>query len=427
MKKNNIESTLYVDWVFILFIFFIMFDPPINKYVNFEMLFLFMSVVFLITRYKKYLFDIIMRCNLINVFIFYLFIVVYSIVVIIINKIISNELLLISYIPNFIQIVIGFFTTTVFSVFIIAKCKMNNYSIEKLISIYVYAGLIQTIIVILTFVFPSFKEFTVNIMNENSSLEMSSLIDTLSSFRMFGFSSNLFDMFGYATGLLVVLSILMGFYNNKIYLFYVPFMFIMPLLNARTGLIIISLGIFISIVFSIKTKFNYLKMLIFFVYAILFYYICIYLINFVNIYSPQTFEWISWGYSDVKNLLINREKTGIFTLLLTNKFWNFPEGIRIIFGTGHIAPLSDVGYVDIVWMLGLLGAFLLFMLYIYIFILAFISAKNKFERIVVFLLIVSFWLYMFKLNSLGFNPASIITFPICYMIIYNRNCNYKIN
>lgn len=408
-------------FLFILFIFLIVFDPPLNKYLKFESILLLLSILLLFTKYKNHVNGILIKCNISNITIAYLLLLFYAITCTVYDIIIYSELALTVYASSFIQIVVSFMFIVLFSVFVVAVCVEYKLELESLIYIYIIAGLMQCFFTISTFLIPSFKEIIINIIIKNANEHISSISNSLSLFRMFGFSSNLFDMFGYATAILTLLAILMGFYIKPKFLLYAPLLFIMPFLNARTGVLIVMFGLFIIFVSLINFNFNLLKVCLYLPCFLLFCIFLIFLMNITQDYSPDTFQWINLGFNEIKNLLFYAEKTGTFSTLLSSNFWKLPEGIRVVFGTGHIAPRSDVGYVNIVWLLGLLGAFWLFMLYLYIFLLAYLSAKNKFERSVVMVLVLSFWLYMFKLNPIGFNSASVITFPICFMIIYNRN------
>jgi hypothetical protein len=54
-----------------------------------------------------------------------------------------------------------------------------------------------------------------------------------------------------------------------------------------------------------------------------------------------------------------------------SKMWTLPDTtVEVIFGTGMVIQSSDVGYIELIYMIGLLGLFLVLSLYGYMFVVA---------------------------------------------------------
>ncbi|MEN6471869.1 MAG: hypothetical protein ABFC62_10430 [Clostridiaceae bacterium] len=314
------------------------------------------------------------------------------------------------------------------TLFIVAFCRKMQYNTSDLLNIYIIVGLIQASIVLLTAAFPQVRELTLQILRSNTRSELVfRAIEDMSGVRGFGFSSNLFDLFGYATSILITIAVACGVFGKRILVLAAIFMIPMPLLNARTGLVIAVLGVIIVFVQYFRSSDMLLRKIGTGIVIGISGVALIFVATFIMSQYPSTSEWVMDGIEETKRLVFNQEKTGIYSYLLSSSFWFFPDNLlELIFGAGSI-PLylinrnTDVGYVISVWQYGLIGTIILYVSYFWLFYRANKSSKSELESSLVFFFFVAFAAFSLKMDALGINQASLIYFPLCFKMIYDAN------
>ena len=223
--------------------------------------------------------------------------------------------------------------------------------------IFIFAGCFQFVCVTLAFVLPDVKNYFNGLTVANSESAYIAFSTQYNPYRSFGLGENLFDSFGYVIALVILLTFIEGLFrtNTKIVILS-GLMMIMPLLNARTGMVLAFIGLLIS--FVMYTRRSFLQLLKIVLLIVLF--LVAGSFFFRNI-PEETREWILEGGSSIIDLFFEHNSSGVFSVLSNHII--FPSnfvfgefGAPEMFGLGH----SDVGYIQCIWRYGALGSLLLF-------------------------------------------------------------------
>ena len=411
----------------IIFIFCFLFAPPFIKSFNFIFIVFGYSIIMIILKYRTRMKKTLNTKYFKNIFtILFLYFFVY-ILSVLINCLIDGEQYLDNYIINFYTLMLTFPITITCSLYLIFRCDELNISFDDVIRLFIMAGLIQTIIAILTLLFPALKKITITIMYTATG---DKLLNTpwITERRFFGFANSMLDSFGFGTGILATLPI---FYaaktGKKIYYLFSPILLIVPMLNSRSGLVmfIIGLGVYFIYLGAKKTiKFGaYCK---YFIIILLLLSLGIYI---VNVYSPNTITWI---IQDIKSFILSDNTTGTATQLFSNEFWQLPSTRGLLIGTGHNISgysdysvqgieHSDVGYVNELWKAGIIGSILLYYSIYYIIKIALINTKNNYYKAMFITFAIASFTFLIKATIFSYNPGIVIIYTLSLMTIYIDN------
>ena len=415
-KKNILVQKEHIFLIFYLFIF--LYAPPVLVDFNIVFILFLFSIVQIIRRYKN---ELKLILSDVTVKKFFLGILVYSLyffVILLVNFLFFQKVNLMSYFTVIYSYFLFFPITLVCCLYVICYCIEKNFDVEILIQDFIIACLFQAIICILSLISRDFKETLLEIMYIHTKNDLLTR-PWLNHRRFFGLSRNLLDLFGLGTGIIGGITILQIRKHNK-YIFFIPFIFILTFLNAKTGIIIILISLMIFVMnennrqLIVKFIKKYLFILLFLIFG---------LIMFLYILSPETFSWI---INDFLSFLPNSNNEGIGSLLFSQSFWTFPSNIfEIILGTGHNIfavegfPHSDVGYVNEIWKTGILGFVVLYGNIVYLFIKLIKSKVYIYKYLGLFFLF-SFFLFMIKGQVIGYNPATPVIFTIALYICYEK-------
>lgn len=403
----------------VIYIFLLLFAPPFFKDVNFLLILAVFSIIMLIFKYSdkirlitknKYL-----KKAIFLIGIYYL----WQIVSIIINAL-SGEIHLYNYAINFYSMLLVFPVAFICCLHVIFYCQDKKINFDGLIKIIIYAGLIQSVIAILAFLFPSVKEFLLNVMYENTGEKL--YLNTYhTTRRFFGFANNLLDSFGFGTGILAVLSLFYSVKNGKKWLLSVPFLLLVPLLNSRTGLLLFGIGFIVWIIYLLKNKlFNkYLKIFFCLIVAVLV------IISLTYVFYPDTINWI---IDDFLSFFGN--KHGTADVLFSARFWTLPNLFNIFFGSGimvaafgglgdYLGFTSDVGYIVEIWKTGIVGLVLMLALLFYV-VKVMLKNINKDYKYLVIFLCISVLVTNIKFYVYGYNPGIIVIMLFFLFLILEK-------
>lgn len=422
--KQKLNSLFNKDNLFVLYLFLVIFAPPLVPKINSMIVVAFLSFLYMII-YLKHDFLEILKLKFIKTFILlYGLFVFYLLFIIIINFYSLEEVILVSY--RFLLICPIFLTCIIF---IILYIKKNDYSLEFVISAICKAGLIQLIITLLCLFFPSFKTLLIEFqyfITGNELLIREGVVQN----RFNGFSESLLDSFGFGTGIIAILPIYLSYKlkNPKYYI--VSFILVLvPFFNARSGLVIYFILFLFSILTLLNTRDLELKKKFLKVYIIIsiFFVISLILLYFL---FPNYVNSMTKDFASIINFFIDGtlNAPGLDTAsnLFSNRFWTFSNSlVEIIFGTGHtvfgngFVIQSDVGYVNDVWLFGIVGSILLYISFIYLGSYVLKNSQESLYKILTIGLIVSLFVFQIKgrafMYSVGTSTILIILFCISYI------------
>lgn len=419
---NNIKNQIILNKLqiyLVLYLFIFLYAPPVLVDFNIVFILFIFSVIKLCKKYRSelnlFLKNITVKRFLIGIIIY----TFYFIIIILYNYFFAEKVEIISYLTILYSYFLFFPITLTCSAYVICFCSKNKLCLNDLIKCFIIACLIQSGIAILSLIFRNFKEMLLIVMYNHTGNDLL-LGDWLNHRRFFGFSRNLLDSFGLGTGLICGLCILQ-IQKSKHYIFFVPFIFLLTFLNAKTGIVIIGVSIILflfnkknrQILFSLFLKYKYYILI-----SMVILFFCIYF------FSPNTFNWI---LNDFLSFIPGTENDGIANLLFSENFWILPDKIlNILFGTGHNIynvqgfPHSDVGYINEIWKTGLIGFIILYGSIVYLFH-NLTNSKIYVEKYIGFLFLISIFLFMIKGQIIGYNPATPLIFTVGLYAIYKKD------
>lgn len=109
--------------------------------------------------------------------------------------------------------------------------------------------------------------------------------------------------------------------------------------------------------------------------------------------------------------------------LFSARYWNIPTGRILLFGSGHTIYgadgylHSDVGYVNDLWMGGIVGSLLLYFAFGSLIAAAFRSAEEIWLRLLILLFGASMLIFQIKANAVMFNAGTVLILPMLFLVI----------
>lgn len=271
--------------------------------------------------------------------------------------------------------------------------EKKQISFEAILDMGTVAGLIQAATAIFAFLIPGLQKFFITLM---TSYGYSSSLETFSSFRMYGFSPYL--TFGTPVIQSVLAVIILFFKEKKGIKDYIcaAIIFFSAIINARISLIIILVG-FLTLIISRKVSVRR-KIVDCIVYFIVL--VCVVRIGtaILKEYSPLTYEWIINGLNEIEVAFGSgsADKYSYITYFTNKNTYRLPDdiwgiilgqGITVMTGTNAFNMNSDVGYINDIWLGGLLYIALVYSLFIKMIINIMGSRVPKYSQIGLFLLL----------------------------------------
>ncbi len=429
---------------FILLIFCLIFSPPIIPQVNTGMIACFITLAMLLTKYKGKIYSTIKRSGILKFAAVISVFLVYLAIVTIINVLVSGEHV---QFMHFVKIWYRFFliipALLICSTYICVRASELEYSTRKLCMCFVWAAVIQSGLALATLVLPQVKEILVSVMYNHTGDSYLN-IPWVVARRGFGFANSFIDSFGLGIGIIAALPLFFMRKDNLSTALFVPVILFVSIVNARIGLIIAVIGILFSLPVLIKTarKAKFWERWAMTSSIIGTIAILGILIGLVLIFNPVTIQWVLGGFvstlpsesvgkSVVPEILYNVKYDSYLAsakVLFSKEFWNIPLDLRLLFGSGHTLldangyATSQVGYINDIWLGGLLGCCLLYTAFINLISKAYkTTTKNRYKYMVLFLA-VSMAIFQIKTSVITFGTALNTVLPILFYIVY-RNSN----
>lgn len=407
----------------IIYIFCFLFAPPLVKNINFVLFVFAYSFIMIIIKYRKKLKETLKSITIKNcIFLLLVYLVMY-VISIILNIAFTGEIYLTNYVMNLYSMFIGFIVIFVCALYLIYRLQELGKELDDLIRLFIFAGLIQSLITITTLLSPAIKTKLVRIMFLNTG---DILLNTpwIISRRFFGFSNSMLDLFGFGTGLLAVLPLFYSIKHGKKYLACVPLLLLVPLLNSRSGLIMFVIGFIVWFIYILKNKTykNISKIIV--VSLILAVTFIVLLIKF----SPNTLDWILKDFGSFIG-----KGNGTASALFGKDFWTIPPIQSWLMGTGYNVSAysgfkvenithSDVGYINEFWKVGIAGSIILYSFITYILIKAYKSSKEKYQKSIFVVFLMSIFVFLIKGTIFTYNPGCVIIYTLAlYNLIPNTN------
>lgn len=383
--KNTIMSAKIRDFIMInelrlkkawliLMIFVLIFAPPILPKINIIIPVSLILLAVMLAKYRSELLELLQRSGR-GVWIVGGVLGAYLLGVLLFSIITTSGYYLADNIITIYRFgLIGCSVVMMLYILIMAKrWGLGQYDLMELI---VWSVFIQFLIFVGTLMIPDLKRLLISVMYGNTG-EVLFLNKYFLERRFYGFANNLLDMFGYGVGVATALIPTIAFQKkNKWLLLIIPCFLLLAFFNARTGLIIGLLGLIIGMIgafyfASRKQKKTIGRLLIVGVVAIFA------IMSVLKTYQPKTYYWLFHDFNSITKFIATQEtkapKTDTASTLFSDDFWRLPSDLpSLIFGTGHSVygvkdhPHSDVGYINDIWLMGIVGVLLSMGLFMYI-------------------------------------------------------------
>ncbi len=422
-KRNN-----YKKFFLLIYMFLIIYAPPILKNVNTILIVFAFTFLVLLLKYRSEVVNILKNSNVKKILLlFFLYFSWYAISVLL-NFIFFQELYIKNIFINLYSMGLVLFPCFTCVIFVFVYSNKNKISFNEIIKIIIYAGLIQSFICILSFLFPPVKSFLIELLY-NLTNDKVFLNEYHIARRFYGYSNGLVDAYGFGSGIIACLPLFYSMSNSKKILITLPFLLTIVILNSRTGIIIFAIGLFIFFI-SLFKKNKTKEFLPVISYSIL---LSIVVVIIVYIFNPTTINWIVTDFLS----FFNARKFGTADILFSEDFWRLPDGIRLLIGAGYsissvggvsniLGFTSDVGYINEIWKTGIIGLGILLFVLMYLIYLSIKNGNSKNSHIFIFFLI-AILVGNIKLNIFVYNPGTVvIILYILYELYFSKENNKTI-
>lgn len=401
----------------ILFLFLEIFAPPLLPF-NVLYVLLLISLLYLLTERKNVLRSIKLNSDVALYCLWGFWITI----VVLFSVMFSEDSLLGNRITVLYQVLFLIPAQIICSKYIHSKNASAEF--ETIIDFVCGAGVLQSVCVLLAFINPGVRSFFVDLMVNFGGKTV--YTEELLSYRSYGFADTLLDTFGYGMGLLAGFIILKEKMTIKDIVRCGLFL-IAIVLNSRTGLVVFAISILVKLMFFLKNKKMKMSSKIILIPAIVI--SVLYILYARGFFKTKTFLWISGGFESVWNYFNNVEsgyKLGSMKNSMFNEsFWRLPDNwFNILFGTGHscygardiLGFASDVGYINYIWICGLLGTVCILLLIVRIAGQRIKSSDNQYYKMVICFVLLAFLMMQIKTNVLSHTAG---TFISIVLISYN--------
>lgn len=242
------------------------------------------------------------------------------------------------------------------------KYITGNYKMA-FVDIVLWAGTLQGIISLATFIIPSFKQLIINNM---LSYGYNTVVSKMAGWRMYGWSYTLAFAMPIVQALLAVVAFYLGIRKKSHYLFYVPLLIFSSVVNARVGIVVIVLGILFVIIDSFNVSIFKAVRAIAVVGCVI--WLISLALPLIEKSSPETYEWVTSGTDDIIDFLRGSDYSSdsYFNYISDKNKFEAPGGLRTVFGAGRTTTrgnteyLSDVGYINDIWLGGIVYILMLY-------------------------------------------------------------------
>lgn len=365
----------------------------------------------LLMNYRLYILPLLGRGRLRIFFLFHIILALYTFFL---SLFTGNDL------ANTYYIVSTIFEVLPICIFISLMLIRLNITKDQFFNVILLMGVIQFIVTLLAFLFPSFREVTLTFFPKEGVFE--EYFGIAGEFRMFGFTRYYTFAMPLFMGLCVIISFVLGVVKSKYYFILTP-LFLFPIIyNARVGLL--ALPVVLIVVFLFQLRKNFFKQVLL---VIAFIWISMLSLSFIERQAMtssgyNTWTWLNDGIKQVQ-LFSEGKNEGHFEAL-ADDMWVLPEEEALLLGTGENIFMrhtgnSDIGYVLNLYYGGIVYCVLLY--YAFITVIVKYGRNGSIERLIaisllLFLFIANFKGTVFRTNEIVHGIMLMVTFSVCYKL-----------
>lgn len=435
---------------FLAFLFVLIFGPPVIPQINTALLACVAAAVLLVTRYRSQLLNVFRQSGMSRFSLLFLVFLAYLAVITPINVFLFHERVqTMHYITQWYRFFLIFPCLTAASLYICLRARELRYTPEKLAMCFVWASAAQFLLAMAALLIPQVKEAFVAVIYRATGAEYLS-VDWVMRRRGFGFTNSFVDSFGWGMGIIAALPFFAVTKKEFRPVLLVPVVLFISIVNVRTGLIIAALGGVCALPYLLKTFFamdrqRRKKAILTVISALLI--LCL-LISVVFLANKITLRWIAGdvlsfidamelddpenGEEDTTREPLSDSQTTTAETLFSDRFWNFPPTRILLFGSGHSIfgaegyPNSDVGYVNDLWLGGIVGCLILYASFAVLILSAFRRSEDLRRKLLTVFLAASLAVFQIKANAVMFCAGLNVMLPMLAYLNYYGNPAAKI-
>ncbi len=417
------KITPKIKLTYVTFIFLFIFAPPIVPKINFVIVLFGYALYKLVTKHRKKVMHVISRSGG-SLYIKLMFFSWIYLLVIMFFGYLFDAVNISNYLTTWYRFFMIFPIVFVCIFYIIIVSESLGYRYTELLRAIIYAGLLQALITVLMLIFSPFREVLLKIAYINTGDELTQNLWHLQR-RYYAFSHSMLDTFGFGTGLIASVSFMYALITKKSrYFVFSIILLVVPLFNSRTGLVVFLIGMFLSIFLLLRQPnvrgitrviivASGLSIILYFSYDFL-------LENF-----STTIAWAESGISDFFAFFTGGSGDDSVSVITSSEKWFLPDSFWIFTGTGHNVfeaqgyAHSDVGYVNDIWLAGIVGSIFIYLPITVLFLKALLIA-DKSQKILLLFLIISFYVANVKTIILNYNVGTSCILLIVLFMIYEK-------
>lgn len=405
-----------------VYAFLIIFCPPITP--RFDVLLILFAAFEIYRKYRQKIIDTLVRGRIIAFDRTMLLLAVYvALVPLPVSAFLYNDTVQIGhYISLVNRYGLLLVVMTICGTHLILELESRKYNVEDFLKIIFRAGAIESTFAVGALLSPTFKQVLTSIMRRNTGNSLYENIWYI-TVRSYGFANTLVDLFGFGISVIASACFAYGVFKNKKYILLSAYISIASALNSRTGFIMYCISVLLTLLYLLL-KGNAKGITLGVIFAV---------VGFITFNFLMSSDWISqntkyWIDSGIESFIqiIKGEdvSSGSLSVLFQESWWDLPDTIRTIIGTGHSRYQAegyvhtDVGYINEIWLFGIVGTAFLYFNVVKMTYLSAIQNKNELLGCIGFIVCAEYFAFNIKAVALGYNPGATVMMLLLFGISY---------
>ena len=308
--------------------------------------------------------------------------------------------------------------------FVLQKAEHKQLGLGDVYDVLLWAGILQALCALAAFLFPPVRDLFLTF----ASGDMYSNEFFLER-RGYGFAVNLVDTYGYAIGLIAGTRMIIGGKSLLYNVACIALLIFCTFVNSRTGLAIIIIGFGFS-VFKANTSAKFIVKLFAAVVFCSFVFFSLLPIFFDYALSSQneTLRWVASDFSIIYQGLLGNQLSEPVDFI-SARIGPPDNAFEFLFGSGHsvygtrsvLGFATDIGYINLWWMYGIVGISVLFIRILGFFRKGYLYACRPEEKMIIIFLLTTYFMMLEKANMLGYNPGTCVVYLLLFSILHYQN------
>ena len=423
IKRESLDRIIWT-----LYLFVVIFAPPIIPYPHLVLTAI--SVLLLVTEYRPYYKGIAVASTAYTWLLGMIVVAVYALTIpTAISMFLSDIVDTSHYISLFNRFAVLVVTIIPCSTLLLCKIYKSGYGIDFFLECIIKAGLLEGLTAVLAFLSPAVKDVFISLMRRNTDISLYNNTWYI-TVRSYGLAGTLVDLYGLGIAIIAGISFFYGVTRKRRYVIYSMLIAVAALLNARTGVIIYLAAVVFSLIYLIAT--SHIKSAGKAIIALIILYFFVQLVFSMISKNQYTSGWLNSAVTDVQKFLDNATsgsqtaQNNEIAKLFSQRYWQLPDNpIRVFLGTGHSLyetggayAHSDVGYINDIWFIGLLGVTFMYGMVVMRSVNIVRRSTNIIFRFAAIYILIAFFIFNIKGAAIGYNPGAASIFLLLFGMSY---------